>query len=168
MALRDTLSFQHLMRFRRRSATSVVDASENYYRLRSCAHRTRITLLDRWQRSRNGLTRHVEPPTFNAFPPPLSNKRCGCLREFLLTALVRPQTRITLPNRWQRSRNGLTRQVEPPAPNAFPPPLSNKRCGCLREFFYPALVRPKNSHHPSRPLAAKSQWPYATRGASST
>ena len=31
MALRDRLSLQHLMRFRRRSATSVVDASENFY-----------------------------------------------------------------------------------------------------------------------------------------
>ena len=61
MGLRDTLSFRHVTRFRRYSATRVVDADENFYRLRSCAHKTRITLPDRWQRSRNGLTRHVEP-----------------------------------------------------------------------------------------------------------
>ena len=139
MALRDTLSLQHLMRFRRRSATSVVDASENFYILRSCAHRTRITLPDRWQRRRNGFTRHVELPASNAFSPLLSNTRgrrrvdCAAHENF-----------------WQRSRNGLTRLRS----------CAHKVCGCLREFLY--------SHHPSGPLAAKSQWPYATRGASST
>ena len=54
------------MRFRRRLATSVVDASENFYILRSCAHKTRTTLPDRWQRRRNGFTRHVELPAPNA------------------------------------------------------------------------------------------------------
>ena len=83
MALCDTWSLQHLMRFRRRSATSVVDASENFYILRSCAHKTRTTLPDRWQRRRNGFTRHVELPAPNAFLPLLSNTRGGRRREFL-------------------------------------------------------------------------------------
>ena len=149
MALCDTWSLQHLMRFRRRSATSVVDASENFYILRSCAQKTRITLPDRWQRRRNGFTRHVELPASNAF-----------LRRYSATRVVDADEnfyrlrscahKLASPFRTAGSEVAMALRdtLSLPAPNAFSPPLSNKR-GCLREFLYPALVRPQDSHHPS-------------------
>ena len=80
--------------------------------LRSCAHKTRITLPDRWQRRRNGFTRHVELPAPNAFCAATQQHAWWIADEnFYRLRSCALQTRITLPDRWQRKRNGLMRDT---------------------------------------------------------